>query len=265
MTCPDPHNVQSFYDNLAADYTLLFADWRGSVQRQGEALAALIRQHGGAEVRTILDAACGIGTQAIGLALRGFDVTATDLSPAAVERARREAESFGVSIRFGVADLRTLAEQVPESFDAVIAMDNALPHLIDESDLRRALGNLRAKLRRGGLLIASIRDYDQPIQHKPRFDSARVMDGPEGRRITFQVWDWSDDGRTYVVNQFIVRQGEAGWQTSHYATTYRALSRAELTAALEAAGLRDIRWLTPEESGFYQPVVIARLARTERP
>lgn len=68
MTCPDPHNVQTFYDDLAAEYTLLFADWRASVQRQGDVLAALIRQHGGAEVRAILDAACGIGTQAIGLA-----------------------------------------------------------------------------------------------------------------------------------------------------------------------------------------------------
>jgi hypothetical protein len=137
-------------------------------------------------------------------------------------------------------------------------MDNALPHLIDDADLRCALEQMRAKLAPGGLLIASIRDYDPLLETKPTFDSQRVMDGPDGRRITFQVWDWSADGRTYTVNQFIVQQHGAGWQTSHYATSYRALRRSELSAALESAGLREVRWLEPDESGFFQPVVMAR-------
>jgi hypothetical protein len=46
------------------------------------------------------------------LALLGHRVYATDLGPAAVERAAREAATFGVSVTFGVADVRTLAEQV---------------------------------------------------------------------------------------------------------------------------------------------------------
>jgi ubiquinone/menaquinone biosynthesis C-methylase UbiE len=104
--------VQSFYDSLAADYSLLFADWRASVQRHGDVLAALIRQYN-ADAHAVLDATCGIGTQAIGLALR-LDVTASDLSPAAVEGARREAESFGAAIRFGVADLRRWRIRSPD-------------------------------------------------------------------------------------------------------------------------------------------------------
>ena len=36
----------------------------------------------------VLDVACGIGTQAIGLARRGFAVTASDVSAGAVRRAR---------------------------------------------------------------------------------------------------------------------------------------------------------------------------------
>jgi hypothetical protein len=31
-------SVQAFYDALAANYTLLFADWRASVRRQGDVL-----------------------------------------------------------------------------------------------------------------------------------------------------------------------------------------------------------------------------------
>lgn len=43
----------------------------------------------------MLDASCGIGTQAIGLARAGFTVTATDISLVSVERCAREAAAAG--------------------------------------------------------------------------------------------------------------------------------------------------------------------------
>jgi hypothetical protein len=39
---------------------------------------------------------------------------------------------------------------------------------------------------------------------------------------------------------------------------YRCLQRGELSRALATAGLEGIRWLMPGESGFYQPLVLAR-------
>src|SRR3712207_9386386 len=92
--------VIQFYDRLASDYHLIFADWKQAVLRQGQILDALIRAEVSQPVQSVLDCSCGIGTQAIGLALRAYRVHATDLSPAAVERARREATSFGVEITF---------------------------------------------------------------------------------------------------------------------------------------------------------------------
>src|SRR5689334_2921150 len=106
-----------FYEQLAADYHLIFADWRTSVRRQGEILARLIRAEQGEQARTALDCACGIGTQAIGLALQGYNVHATDISAAEVARAEREAESFGVTLTSGIADFRTLASDVAGTFD----------------------------------------------------------------------------------------------------------------------------------------------------
>jgi glycine/sarcosine N-methyltransferase len=103
-----------------------------------------------AGVRTILDATCGIGTHAIGLALRGYEVTATDLSPASVERAGREAARFGTSITLGVADIRTISGSIAGPFDVAISFDNALPHLVDPADLRVALEQLLGLLRPAG-------------------------------------------------------------------------------------------------------------------
>ena len=47
-----------------------------------------------------LDVSCGVGTQAIGLACKGFHVIASDLSERAIERTRREASARNLDISF---------------------------------------------------------------------------------------------------------------------------------------------------------------------
>ncbi len=188
---------------------------------------------------------------------------ATDLSPAAVQRAADEAEHLGVSMTFGVADMRTLATQVEGKFDVVLCCDNALPHLIADDDLLRAAANMRAKLRMGGLLLASIRDYNALARERPTFDNPRLLDGDAGRRIVFQLWDWSSDGRDYAVQQFILNEAAGQWQTLHVATRYRALLRGDLSAILQRAHFADVRWHMPHETTFYQPIVSARAIKQD--
>ena len=48
------------------------------------------------------------------------------------------------------------------------------------------------------------------------------------------------------------------WNSHHFVSEYRCLLRDELSGALQAAGCEHIRWWTPAESGFYQPIVLAR-------
>lgn len=250
--------VRDFYDQFAERYHLIFADWQASIVRQAAILDQLIRDELGPGPFSMLDCACGIGTQAIGLANLGHRVHATDLSLAAVTRAELEALSAGVSLTSGVADMRELAQQVPGTFDVVLACDNALPHLLTDDDLRLATANIASKLRPGGLFLASIRDYDDLVQTRPRSEMPRVFDSPDGRRITFQVWDWAPAGSAYQVHQFLVRQTDDRWHTDHFVAPYRALLREDLDATLRTAGFEDIRWHEPEASGFYQPVVTAR-------
>jgi len=84
-------SVRDFYDGLAAEYHLVYGDhWDDAVARQGEVLDRLIRGvHGGKA--SVLDCSCGIGTQAIGLALRGHRVVGTDISERPLQRALAEA------------------------------------------------------------------------------------------------------------------------------------------------------------------------------
>ena len=90
-------SVMQFYDQLAGAYHLIFADWRQAVRRQGGVLDGLRRRQLDGAPLSVLVCSCGIGTQTIGLAERGYRVHGTDISPAAVKRARQEAGRAGRS------------------------------------------------------------------------------------------------------------------------------------------------------------------------
>jgi SAM-dependent methyltransferase len=252
---PDP---EAFYDDLADDYHVVYSDWRQSVRRQGETLDRLVREIHGDIPRSVLDCSCGIGTQAIGLALRGHEVHASDISARAVERARREATSFGIAIAFDVADMRKVADVVPGAFDIVLSCDNSLPHLLTDAGLLLALRNMRRKLTPGGLLVIGIRDYDALAAERSRFTQPYFTGDPGNRAVVLQLWDWNDDGSAYDLTLFLSRERATGWETTARTTRYRALRRDELARLLARAGFGDIRWHAPGETGHHQPIVTAR-------
>ncbi len=151
--------IEAYYDGLAHYYKLIYRDWEASVARQAEALDGLIREFFGPSARRVLDAACGIGTQCLGLAERGYHVAASDISPAEIAVARAEAERRGLVIDFGLADMRQLSQARPDPFDVVLACDNAIPHLLSEADILRTVQEFhRCTTPKGGCLI-SVRDY----------------------------------------------------------------------------------------------------------
>jgi 2-polyprenyl-3-methyl-5-hydroxy-6-metoxy-1,4-benzoquinol methylase len=249
-------SVSGFYDDLAPYYHLIFEDWDSSIERQAGPLNSLLETHLGAGPLRLLDCACGIGTQAIGFARHGHRVVGSDISSSAVDRARREAALRQLDISFHVSDMTSLAEMQDRRFDVVAALDNALPHLT-AAQIKVAMRAMGAALRPGGLFLASTRDYDALIVERPTVQGPAFYGEQEERRIVHQVWDWIDRER-YTLHMYITRRANGRWDSCHFVSGYRCLLRAELSRALEEAGFEEIRWLTPSESGFYQPVVIAR-------
>lgn len=155
--------MNNFYDELAESYHLIFDDWDAAIVRQRDVLARLLPNP--ANGKRILDCACGIGTQSIGMAMLGFSVEGSDLSGAAISRARRETKARGLKIEFRVDDMRRLSTAPIDCYDAILAMDNAVPHLQSDDEIKEALGVMRGRLRGGGIVLLSLRDY-------------RVVDGP---------------------------------------------------------------------------------------
>jgi len=249
----------SFYDQLADEYDQIFENWETTISRQAAVLGAILRREcgRGGPVR-ILDCACGIGTQALGLAMNGFNVAGCDISSRAVQRAKAEASKRQLDIPFSVADMLDLKQFGDSTFDAVICIDNALPHLQSDEQLLQAARQVHARLKNRGSFVGSIRDYDRLIPERPMTQGPSFYSNHGRSRIVFQVWDWLDE-RRYRLHLYITRSTDPGWHTGHFTCLYRAVLRTQVGEILTLAGFTDIRWLLPAESGFYQPIFVAKV------
>ena len=161
--------TQSFYDNLASQYYTLFLDWHATTQEQAVILDRIFVDNGFDKSSHVLDCACGIGTQAIGLAAIGYNVTASDISDGEIAEAKERAVKNNVRVRFEHADFCALSDTFTNQFDIVIAMDNALPHMLTSNDLASAIKSIVNQIKDGGLFVASSRDYDAMLMDKPPY------------------------------------------------------------------------------------------------
>ncbi|MEU5825302.1 class I SAM-dependent methyltransferase [Streptomyces sp. NPDC047803] len=268
-TSPSASGVRHFYDDLASDYDLMYADWQASIERQAAALSGLIGTalgDGGGAGFDVLDCACGIGTQALGLAALGHRVTGSDLSPVAAARAAKEAAARGLELRTTAADMTRLPFG-DRSFDVVVCADNSLPHLLTPDAVRAALGEMRRVLRPGGVLLVSTRPYDRLRRERPESTPPQVREEAGGRTVTFQLWHWRPDGERYDLEHVQLLPGGEGesprYEVRTRRTSYWALSQAQLTGFAQRAGLTEPAWHEPRETGFFQPVLVARRPATD--
>jgi SAM-dependent methyltransferase len=245
--------MTDFYDRLAGLYHLIFANWDESIERQTGQLATIIEGRWGFGARSILDVSCGIGTQAIGLAKRGLAVTASDISPAAVARARQEAELRNVPIDFSICDMRAAHTHHRKEFDVVISADNSITHLLNDDELLTALRQLYACTRPGGGCLLTVRDYDREPRGNGLLKPYGVREEDGKRYILFQVWDFA--GPIYDMSMyFVVDDGISERLVTHVMRTrYNAAGTGQLLDLMGQAGFTATERL---DGVFYQPVLV---------
>ena len=100
----------------------------------------------------LLDIGCGEGRNAVFLARNGYQVTAFDLSPVGVEKAKRMAEEIGVSLEVFVADL--LEFRLKEPFD--ILFSTGTLHYIPNELRAEILNNYKQFTNPNGLHVFSV-------------------------------------------------------------------------------------------------------------
>ena len=127
----------------------------------------------------------------------------------------------------------------------------------------RTRQHAKSRLNRdGGLLLLSLEGLRTPcVTDKPRFNNQHVQDRPDGRRVVFQLWDWAKDApqlpQPSVPDQ---RDRRPSMRSSTSRRSCRALltRRNQWAAVRDASATRRFAGMSPEASGYYQPIVTAR-------
>lgn len=238
------------YEDFSADYDR-FVDWGSRlaaempfIEKQLEAMGA----------QRVLDAACGTGMHAIALARRSYSVVGADASGGMIERARANAVDAGLAdIRFLVASFGELAEAVGVSpevrdehtaavprFDALLCLGNSLPHILNPADLSAVLDDFAACLRPGGLLLIQNRNFDAVLAEHDRWMDPQGYREGDGEWLFVRFYDFDpDDVLTFNMVRLRREQG-SGWDQEVNSTRLWPLTEQELTAAVGAAGFREI-------------------------
>jgi SAM-dependent methyltransferase len=130
-----------FYDRYTADHG--HEEWMADID-------AILRAHG-LRGRRLLDVACGTGKSFMPMLRLGYRVTACDISPAMVERARAKLGGRG-EVR--VADMRALPWQ--HRFDAATCVDDSINYLLSLAEVVAAMRSVREALVPGGLVVFDV-------------------------------------------------------------------------------------------------------------
>lgn len=232
-------NANAFYNNISEKYDWFFSSWEGIMERQMSELVPILQGHG---VKSVLDCACGTGLQAIGLAKEGYSVVGSDLSKGMIEKAWQNANNAGISIKLIESDFRELNTIIPDKFDAVMCMGNSIPHLITETDVKKALCSMSNCLYDKGLIVIEMRDYDELIATKRRFMPIRVNSQKGDNLITIiYVLDYLESIITFNV-VYIIQDMKTGQSKIEVESVdYNPIQSHDFVKWLSEVGFKDIR------------------------
>jgi glycine/sarcosine N-methyltransferase len=108
----------------------------------------------------ILDAAAGIGSDALWLSQRGYNVTVNEIEPVYRELIERRFGEAGRALRLFGADWRKLYETMGRWFSAVLVLGNSLCLLKSPDQQLRAVREFHDVLLPGGHLVIDERNYE---------------------------------------------------------------------------------------------------------
>lgn len=228
-TLAPPSASARAYDVLAPVYDLLTSGY--AHDRWVGALEGLAREYG-LQGSRVLDVACGTGKSFMPLLRRGYDVTACDVSPGMVERARERSDGVATIVEADVRALPPLGE-----FDLVTCLLDVLNHLVERDDVLAALASMREQLAPDGLVVF---DVNSLIAYREVPDA--VVD--DGRHLV--VWhgaaaqlEEAGGCGEVVIDVFAHDEGDV-WRRSESRQRHRHHPLPTIRALAEESGLRIV-------------------------
>ena len=240
MSTPHSSAKPSHYDKEAESYDAFNEKSSAQINRLIEKILCAHK------VKTVLDLACGTGSQVFWLAKRGYEVIGVDINTKMLNIASRKAKQEKMPLKFLKGDMRTakLGE-----FDAVITIFNAIGHLT-KRDFERAMRNVHKNLKRGGVYIFDIFNLTHLLEGnnitKLTIDWQEVVDGAKVREIQYSTI--SEDGILASYDTYYEQKGNP--KMSRSSQTLQVYRAEQLAQMLQRAGFRVLDQCSADGSKF---------------
>jgi glycine/sarcosine N-methyltransferase len=217
------------YDDFSESYDVM-VDWQERLDREEPFFRRLFQLN---NAHRVLDVGCATGGHVFRFAKMGLDAVGVDPSLEMIKLAEEQARGKQ-DVRFVQAGFGELRERLVETFDAITCLGNTIPHALTRADLDRALADMAAVLRPGGLLAIQQLNYDRILREKRRFlgVSSGMRDGIE--HLFFRFYDY--DGSTLAFNVITFKKVGGKWDFRAGSTQLHAITQKEMAESLDSAG-----------------------------
>lgn len=188
-------------------------------------------------VETILDLACGTGSQVFYLNKKGFKVVGSDISPKMLKIAKSKKGSLEIKFVKGDVRLSKLG-----TFDAVITIFNAIGHLT-KKDFEKTIRNIHENLKPNGLYIFDIFNLNYLLEDdnitKLTVDWQKKLEDSTAREIQYSTI--CPDGILSSYDIYHEQKGSSKPKISNAFQTLQVYSKRQLRELLEALGFKVLR------------------------
>lgn len=244
--------MKDLYQDFAKDYDEFgeISDYLGAEESFFEKLFSEN------QVKSVLDCACGTGQHLYLLNNLGFQVMGSDNSPAMLDVANKNLASLKTKIPLRQADFRYLEKAFDETFDSIVCLTTALPHLHHDEDLLTALKSIYQRLNSGGLLVLTQGLTDFTLTLPP---IEVVVNRPDFSRIFVKSYD-EEFQKIQVLDLY---HSPERLEENQYDIIYKIILADDYRRLLSQAGYSEIEIYgdyqrTPYTKNSQRMIVVAR-------
>jgi len=218
------------YRELAQYYDKFFAPFRSPIDAARERVLGRILPH----VETACDIACGTGTTALALALKGINMYAVDLSPLMCRLVREKAGRAHLPVRVLRADMRSF--RLPETVDLITCEYDALNHVPHRADVRMVAKAVERALRPGGHFFF---DVNNSLGLR-RYWSGTVWIEKPGVAVVMRNGHNRQADRAWSDIEWFIRDGSC-WRRRHERVEEVCWSSDEIRRIFQETGFDQLR------------------------